>query len=64
MTNTHPHLIFEKNEALKKDNIELTKTVYNLYKKIEDLNKQIEYLEAKIAGQEDQLELFSRDKLK
>tara|TARA_R110002012_G_scaffold317072_1_gene532884 strand:- start:1836 stop:2030 length:195 start_codon:yes stop_codon:yes gene_type:complete len=64
MTNTHPHLIFEEHEALKKDNRELTATIYGLYSKIEDLNKQIEYLESKIADQEDQLELFSMEKLK
>ena len=64
MTNTHPHLIFEEHEAIKKDNRKLTATIYGLYSKIEDLNKQIEYLESKIADQEDQLELFSMEKLK
>tara|TARA_R100001086_G_scaffold248126_2_gene184212 strand:- start:1774 stop:1968 length:195 start_codon:yes stop_codon:yes gene_type:complete len=64
MTNTHSHLIFEENKALKKDNRELTATIYGLYSKIKDLNKQIEYLKSKIADQEDQLELFSMEKLK
>ena len=64
MTNTHPHLIFKEHEALKKDNRELTATMYGLYSKIKDLNKQIEYLKSKIADQEDQLELFSMEKLK
>jgi septal ring factor EnvC (AmiA/AmiB activator) len=64
MTDTHPHILMEEHEALKKDNKELTATIYGLYKKIEDLNKQLEYLEVKVADQEDQLELFSKEKLK
>jgi predicted nucleic acid-binding Zn-ribbon protein len=64
MTGTHPHLLMEEHEALKKDNQELTTTIYALYKKIENLNKQLEYLESKIAEQEDQLELFSKERLK
>jgi len=64
MTGTHPHLLMEEHEALKKDNKELTATIYGLYRRIEDLNRQLEYLEAKVAEQEDQLELFSKEKLK
>ncbi len=64
MTGTHPHLLIEEHEALKKDNQELTATIYGLYRKIEDLHRQLEYLEAKVAEQEDQLELFSKEKLK
>ena len=64
MTGTHPHLLMEEHEALKKDNKELTVTIYGLYRRIEDLNRQLEYLEAKVAEQEDQLELFSKEKLK
>ena len=64
MTGTHPHLLIEEHEALKKDTQELTATIYGLYRRIEDLNRQLEYLEAKVAEQEDQLELFSKEKLK
>ena len=62
--NTHPNMLIEEHEALKKDNAELTKTIYNLYNKIELLNKQIEYLESKVIENENQLELFSMEKLK
>ena len=54
----------EEHEALKKDNQELTATIYGLYRKIEDLHRQVEYLESKVSEQEDQLELFSKEKLK
>ena len=57
-------MLIEAHEALKKDNAELTKTIYNLYNKIELLNKQIEYLESKVIENENQLELFSMEKLK
>jgi hypothetical protein len=62
--NTHPHMLIEEHDALKKDNRELTRTIYNLYHKIDLLNKQIEYLESKLLEHENQLELFSMEKLK
>jgi|TARA_R110002020_G_C16013134_1_gene751279 hypothetical protein len=64
MTGTHPHLLMEEHEALKKDNKELTVTIYGLYRRIEDLHRQLEYLESKVSEQEDQLELFSKEKLR
>jgi hypothetical protein len=64
MTNTHPHILMEEHAALKRDNKNLTSSLYKSYKRIEELLRQIEYLEVKLATKEDQLELFSKEKLK
>ena len=64
MTGTHPHILMEEHEALKRDNKNLTSSLYKSYKRIEELLRQIEYLEVKLATKEDQLELFSKEKLK
>tara|TARA_R110002020_G_scaffold112483_2_gene258769 strand:+ start:3562 stop:3747 length:186 start_codon:yes stop_codon:yes gene_type:complete len=50
-------------DALKHDNKELTRELYSCYKRVKQLTSQIEYLKDTMKGMEDQLELFSVDKL-
>ncbi|HBY70126.1 MAG TPA: hypothetical protein DEG69_21665 [Flavobacteriaceae bacterium] len=49
--------------SLKSDNIQLTKELYACYQERKELTAQVEYLKQTMQGIENQLELFSVDKL-
>ena len=49
--------------SLKADNLQLTKELYACYQQRKELTAQVEYLKQTMQGIENQLELFSVDKL-
>ena len=49
--------------SLKADNLQLTKELYACYQQRKELIAQVEYLKQTMQGIENQLELFSVDKL-
>ncbi len=49
--------------SLKSDNMQLTKELYACYQERKELTAKVEYLKQTMQGIENQLELFSVDKL-